>query len=736
MHPNRRRKKRPNYGIRTVEVVRGPNGFGFTISGQQPCILSCIVSNSPADQAGLRAGDFLISVNGVSVSKMAHDAVVGLIGNCIGPIKMTIAENYYSDSSDEELDSGRIMNSRKPRYIYKLRSRMQKSDLRRTAVETNEKKVMKMRECIAKQVTIESRLNANVFNEEPVDDNLNISNPLPMEDEAGPIEYKALVGYLGTIEMPKQLLPNSRLQTVCSCIRKLRQEKRTPTAVLMTVLPTCLTLKNASNHILAIYPTNRVVYVGSTTDRDSRYFGLVTSAVCDTRNNESLEKRYGETWQHDEKKFNNVDNGIEISNSCHVFVTDPKIVDHNVHQKKAESFKIICTRDPIIGSCLEFPRNALYIVSLIQSMYKLQNNDGRNNNDNLGPLIANSPQPSASSNSDSGIVEFPLHRPLPFLNITNSNRPTGIDASDIPLEELDLPLNNDQPQSFELNNVRCQNNLILDRQNNLSIHDNDTAKQLNNLNNIRACETVNIKNHIEKSEDLTQTDYLVKQNNDIEQCADYNRLTCRALPVVFKNDQLTYLILAPEKKSHECVSLHSATDDPDFKSSVDNISMHSSKSMEFSNLINAFKAPFESRKVKRHLKMVSSCDNLDKYNENMMNYKLSPKVYGLSKPNYSCEVLNNLESVEKHGYGSLQELYSWNDQCQSRRTIAQSEPDVRIQRNEVNNLVPIDGYRYVTREWFHIASSTTFLHSSLVNGCLLRVLPPLALRAKLNKYDL
>ncbi|KAJ8962561.1 hypothetical protein NQ318_000954 [Aromia moschata] len=303
MHPNRRRKKRPNYGIRTVEVMRGPNGFGFTISGQQPCILSCIVSNSPADQAGLRAGDFLISVNGVSVSKIAHDAVVGLIGNCVGPIKMTIAENYYSDSSDEELDSGRIVNSRKPKYMHKLRSRMHKGDLRRTAVETNEKKVMKMRESIAKQVTNESRLNANVFNEEPADDALNMSNSMPMEDEAGPIEYKALVGYLGTIEMPKQLLPNSRLQTVCSCIRKLRQEKRTPTAVLMTVLPTCLTLKNASNHILAIYPTNRVVYVGSTADRESRYFGLVTSAVCDTRNNnENVQKRYGENhWQQDEK---------------------------------------------------------------------------------------------------------------------------------------------------------------------------------------------------------------------------------------------------------------------------------------------------------------------------------------------------------------------------------------------------------------------------------------------------
>ena len=61
----KRRKKRPIHGgLKAVEVTRGKNGYGFTISGQQPCILSCIVSGSPADRAGLKTGDFLISVNG------------------------------------------------------------------------------------------------------------------------------------------------------------------------------------------------------------------------------------------------------------------------------------------------------------------------------------------------------------------------------------------------------------------------------------------------------------------------------------------------------------------------------------------------------------------------------------------------------------------------------------------------------------------------------------------------
>lgn len=718
MHPSRRRKKRPNYGIRTVEVLRGSNGFGFTISGQQPCILSCIVANSPADHAGLRAGDFLISVNGISVSKITHDAVVNLIGNCVGPIKMTIAENYYSDSSEEELDVNRMISSRKPKYMHKPRAhRLYKQAQRPEQCDSSNKK------CLEKHNDHKSPL----YNDENGGNLLNISNPLPMEDEAGPVEYKALVGYLGTIEMPKQLLPNSRLQTVCSCIRKLRQEKRAPTAVLMTIFPTCLTLKNSSNHILAIYPTNRVVYIGSTADRESRYFGLVTSAVCDMRSNDSLQKRFGETnvWQTEEKKFNNADTEVEVSNSCHVFMIDPKIVEHSVHVKKAESFKFSCTSDVITGNCLEFPRNALYIVNLVQNMYKLQSSDGSHKNGaiddvSLGPLVANSPQPSASSNSDSGIgfrddcgnisdrilvVEFPAHRPFPLVTSTNSNRPLGIDASNIPLESLDLPLNNDHSQNFELNNIRSKNHLDIKLPNNLSkveSYDRNTnIKQMNNLNNIRACGSVNIKNVLEKSENL----FLAKQNNDGEV---YNRLTCRAMPdrpvrvarglspssVVSSDDNNRTAEIdtgqgynerpvdVPDntlKKSYETLS-----EDVEFQSSVDNVSMHSSKSVELSNLKSVFKAPsmlFENKKFKRQSKMVNSCDNLDKFHENIINYKLSPKVYGLSKPNHSCEELNNLDSVEKYGYGSLQELCSWDGQSKTIRNIAQSEPDVRMQRN-------------------------------------------------------
>ncbi|XP_076001508.1 regulator of G-protein signaling 12b isoform X2 [Genypterus blacodes] len=78
--------------IRAVEVARGRTGYGFTLSGQSPCVLSCILKGSPADYVGLRSGDYILSVNDINVSKASHEDVVKLIGRCTGVLKLVIAE--------------------------------------------------------------------------------------------------------------------------------------------------------------------------------------------------------------------------------------------------------------------------------------------------------------------------------------------------------------------------------------------------------------------------------------------------------------------------------------------------------------------------------------------------------------------------------------------------------------------------------------------------------------------
>lgn len=424
----RRRKKRPNYGTRTVDVRRGYNGFGFTISGQQPCRLSCIISNSPAEQAGLRAGDFLISVNGLNVSKLPHETVVQLIGNSFGSIRMQIAENYYSDSSDEENATLLIQRSargqllaasvgagvrNKPRFLHhktkmhRLRNSPQKKTTE--AVEpTGAGATVSVAQAVLDQSTLHPVLEdtplANLCKSADV---ANVS-AMVRAGGSGALEYRVIVGYLGTIEMPKQISHSSKLQTVRSCIRKLRQEKRQPTIVLMCITPECLRLQSANGTTLATYSSARLNYVSSSSESENRFFGLVTSAVHNTQIEEEFEL---------EDKANAISGQISISHSCHVFVIDTKLIEHGQHLARANEYRLQCTKDPISNLCLEFPNNSEYVVNLIRSMYTMRILPPASRSQQpdyeagaAGAAAAHSPQPSnhseistTTSNSDSGI---------------------------------------------------------------------------------------------------------------------------------------------------------------------------------------------------------------------------------------------------------------------------------------------------------------------------------------------
>ncbi|XP_021917974.1 regulator of G-protein signaling loco isoform X3 [Zootermopsis nevadensis] len=405
MHPIRRRKKRPNYGVRTVEVSRGKNGFGFTISGQHPCILSCIVAGSPAEKAGLRPGDYLVAVNGQSVSKVPHDDVVRLIGCSSGVLKLQIAENYYSDSSDEDA----IIPARpKPKYMHKPRNGGQNQRSTAIAQQSRGTKIVRVLRTGA------------MFEEQPVESSAILQSPgkskpplpqhwepplppprlyplsqteKPCEPDRDKVEYRALVGYLGTIEMPKELLPGSRLQVVRSCIKRLRTEKRAHTLVLMSVYTRSLTLTNCHKVTLAEYPSDRVTFCGTSSDEERRFFGIITTAV---------------------RPVEDDNDGGELvhSSSCHVFAIELRLHgSHGEHAAKADAFKLHCNVDATTGFCSEFPSSSDPIVSAIKVLYSSQETGPAGNRDVEEPLVANSPQPSnasstattASSNSDSGI---------------------------------------------------------------------------------------------------------------------------------------------------------------------------------------------------------------------------------------------------------------------------------------------------------------------------------------------
>lgn len=182
----------------------------------------------------------------------------------------------------------------------------------------------------------------------------------------------------------------------------------------MTILPTCMTLRDKSKALLAKYPASRLSYVSNNSDNDNRFFGLVTTVI------------YADGQMCDAPDKIPHRNDVIISNSCHVFVVDPKLVDHDKHTERAAQFHVTCTQDPISSSCLEFPGTSEYVVNLIRNMYNLKCVQPATSKPPVARNLmsaespprrnghldaeANSPQPSnhseittTSSNSDSGI---------------------------------------------------------------------------------------------------------------------------------------------------------------------------------------------------------------------------------------------------------------------------------------------------------------------------------------------
>ncbi|XP_028170716.1 regulator of G-protein signaling loco [Ostrinia furnacalis] len=314
-----RRRRRRAVLARTAErrlvVARGAGGFGFTIAGQRPCVVSAVAAGGPAERAGLRAGDALLTVDGANVARAPHASVARLVAAAPGAISLSVAprESPPTDTEDTEPDE-------------RARTRRRHPPPRRRP------QMMHHPGCHAAPST--SGVNEILQN---------LSRAQLTPNHVARLECRAVVGYLGTIETP-QAASNAAPGNVRTAVRKLRQERRPAAPVLLSVLPNALFLRRPTGQVLAQYQRERIVYAGCGSEADRRYFGLVTSA---------------ETTE------------AEASHSCHVFAVDPRMAEHEAHVTRAREFQIACTRDPVAERCLEFPPSAEYVVGVIKGMYSL-----------------------------------------------------------------------------------------------------------------------------------------------------------------------------------------------------------------------------------------------------------------------------------------------------------------------------------------------------------------------------
>lgn len=83
-------------------LEKGPNGYGFHLHGEKGKLgqyIRLVEPGSPAEKAGLLAGDRLVEVNGENVEKETHQQVVSRIRAALNAVRLLVVD----PETDEQL---------------------------------------------------------------------------------------------------------------------------------------------------------------------------------------------------------------------------------------------------------------------------------------------------------------------------------------------------------------------------------------------------------------------------------------------------------------------------------------------------------------------------------------------------------------------------------------------------------------------------------------------------------
>uniref|UniRef100_A0A3B5A4T3 Regulator of G-protein signaling 12-like n=1 Tax=Stegastes partitus TaxID=144197 RepID=A0A3B5A4T3_9TELE len=383
--------------VRCVEVIRGRTGYGFTIAGQRPCLLSGILEGSPADLVGLRQEDRIMAINGTDVSTASHEAVVQLIGTCNGPLhlvvhtvgRMTGDPILYDAKCGFGRRSGVFQNAGVLRTV--------SHDSSKPSLNSAQTAITKQRPVSEPDLSQWSQ-QWSVLAEQPKKEASTLGDTDSVftdTEEAHPdwgiLNMTLVVGYLSSTEL---ILNTTESEDDCfkairETIRQLGTEQNTHTLVMMKIMFNCIRLCDDVGAVLAAFPAENLV-LGAVCAEDPRFFCLVTTAHI-------INGRVP-------------DNG-PLRASCHVFFMDPELGNHENHVGIAGRFGFVCSPDPDAAGCLEFPQTPLDVLHFVTVLYsdmgeaveRLRVKLDTETQQQAKESDRTVKQGSASSNGDSGI---------------------------------------------------------------------------------------------------------------------------------------------------------------------------------------------------------------------------------------------------------------------------------------------------------------------------------------------
>ena len=435
--------------VRTVELYRRPGGFGFTLSSQRPCVLSCIIAGSPAHRAGLKPGDQIIEVNGVSVERAPHEQVVKLIARSPdGMVQLGVRkraefqrlrndeERMNVENQQEEAINETILN-RVDKVVEELKSGQLFGDspslskslsngkfISEDEVVSDEELKASFCESIRSESSVpgsspaQSYASSRRSSEGDVGSNSSSSPKLSrllypkMTPLKGYVEadvdlepdLRSIVGYLGSIELPAaSSLPAASLTAIRNCVRRLRAQQKVHVFFLMEISLIGIKLLDNEKKTIVMYPLKSLAFTGLCSD-DKRVFGIVTRKTKEP----SLDEKSSWPASNNHK----IDIQSTVNCSCHVFSVNPELKPHQAHQRIAEKYGIQCTPRDKDDGCMEFPASSSPILRSITGMFKERagsESGGTSSDGEVHSSLRGRSLSLSSSQSESDAVFRPQH---------------------------------------------------------------------------------------------------------------------------------------------------------------------------------------------------------------------------------------------------------------------------------------------------------------------------------------
>ncbi|XP_038586636.1 regulator of G-protein signaling 12 isoform X2 [Micropterus salmoides] len=377
--------------LRGVEVIRGRAGYGFTISGQRPCLLSGILEGSPADLVGLKQGDHIMAINGTDVSAAPHETVVQLIGSCKGPLQLVV-HVHSRVMGNPILNDAKFGINQKAGVLRTI-----SDDSSNSSFHSSYAVIAKQRPVSEPDMSQWSQ-HWNSLAVQPKEETSRAgdTDSVFTDTEDANTDWSILnmtlvVGYLSSTELILNTTESEEdcLKAIRERIRQLGTEQDTHTLVMMKIMFDCIRLCDDAGAVLAAFPAENLV-LGAVCAEDPRFLCLVTTAHI-------INGRVPEDGP--------------LRASCHVFFIDPELGIHGDHVDIAGRFGFDCTPDPDALGCLEFPQTPPDVLQFVTVLYsdmgeaveRLRVKLDMEAQQQAKETSSTGKQGSASSNGDSGI---------------------------------------------------------------------------------------------------------------------------------------------------------------------------------------------------------------------------------------------------------------------------------------------------------------------------------------------